>query len=149
MPSLERQREIVESLGDADDLIAALERKIAKKQAIKQGMMQQLLTGRTRLPGFSEPWSEVTVGAVAVVTMGQSPPGSSYNTDGVGTPLVQGNADIRDRATFDRIWTTEPSKLCRAGDVVLTVRAPVGFTAVASNRCCLGRGVCALSGWLL
>jgi type I restriction enzyme S subunit len=62
LPPLERQREIVEALGDIDDLIAALERKISKKQAIKQGMMQQLLTGRTRLPGFTEPWREATVG---------------------------------------------------------------------------------------
>lgn len=139
------QRRIAEAIDDADRLLVALERLIAKKQAIKQALMQQLLAGRTRLPGFSEPWSEVAVGAVAVVTMGQSPPGSSYNTDGDGTPLVQGNADIRDRATVDRIWTTEPTKLCGAGDVVLTVRAPVGYTAVASSQCSLGRGVCALS----
>lgn len=62
LPSPERQREIVEALGDADDLIATLERLIAKKQAIKQGMMQQLLTGRTRLPGFTDPWSEIRLG---------------------------------------------------------------------------------------
>ena len=55
----DEQRAIADGLGDADDLIAALERLIAKKQAIKQGMMQQLLTGRTRLPGFTEPWAEM------------------------------------------------------------------------------------------
>lgn len=57
LPSVEHQREIVEALGEADDLIAALDRMIAKKQAIKHGMMQQLLTGKTRLPGFTGPWS--------------------------------------------------------------------------------------------
>lgn len=62
LPSVERQREIVASLGDADDLIAALERMIAKKQAIKQGLMQQLLTGKTRLPGFTGDWADVTLG---------------------------------------------------------------------------------------
>ncbi|OLT94388.1 hypothetical protein BKG60_19110 [Mycobacterium syngnathidarum] len=50
------------ALQDADDLVATLECLIAKKQAIKQGMMQQLLTGRTRLPGFSEPWRTETLG---------------------------------------------------------------------------------------
>src|SRR5699024_6222016 len=55
LPGLDRQMEIVEALSHADDLIAALERLIAKKQAIKQGMMQQRLTGKTRLPGFTEP----------------------------------------------------------------------------------------------
>lgn len=59
IPSREVQRTIVQRLDDADDLIATLERLIAKKQAIKQGMMQQLLTGRTRLPGFDGVWAPV------------------------------------------------------------------------------------------
>ena len=60
VPSPAEQRAIGQALDDADDLIAALERMTAKKEAIKQGMMQQLLTGKTRLPGFLEPWSEGT-----------------------------------------------------------------------------------------
>ncbi|MGB3602675.1 restriction endonuclease subunit S [Gordonia sp. (in: high G+C Gram-positive bacteria)] len=55
------QRAVSVALRDADDLITTLERLITKKQAIKQGMMQQLLTGRTRFPGFTEPWSEVSI----------------------------------------------------------------------------------------
>lgn len=62
IPPNEEQCQIVEMLGDADDLIAALERMIAKKQAIIQGMMQQLLTGRTRLPGFTAKWMPVRLG---------------------------------------------------------------------------------------
>lgn len=72
LPSVERQRQIVESLSEADDLIAGLDRMIAKKQAIKQGMMQQLLTGRTRLPGFSAPWREAALGEVLTVRHGKS-----------------------------------------------------------------------------
>lgn len=142
--STTEQRAIALALSDTDDLIAALERLITKKQAIKQGMMQQLLTGQTRLPGFDAPWSTQALGSIAVVTMGQSPAGSSYNTDGQGLSLVQGNADIRNRLSIDRIWTSAPTKLGKAGDVLLTVRAPVGYTAVASQDCCLGRGVCAV-----
>ena len=56
-PPLPEQRRIAAALSDADDLITRLERLIAKKEAIKQGMMQQLLTGKTRLPGFSDPWT--------------------------------------------------------------------------------------------
>lgn len=59
LPSDAEQRRIAGALCDADDLIATLERLTAKKQAIKQGMMQQLLTGRTRLPGFTEEWAPV------------------------------------------------------------------------------------------
>lgn len=144
LPSIVEQRSISLMLRESDDLIATLERLIAKKQAIKQGMVQQLLTGRTRLPGFTEPWSETNVGSIASISMGQSPAGSTYNSDGHGLPLIQGNADIRGRVTFDRIWTTAPTKTCEAGDVLLTVRAPVGYTAIASKRSCLGRGVCAI-----
>lgn len=108
-------------------------------------MMQALLSGRTRLPGFDGIWSEATLGTIAKVTMGQSPSSSTYNSKGHGIPLIQGNADIRDRLTIDRVWTTAPTKSCGAGDVLLTVRAPVGYTAIATKASCLGRGVCALS----
>lgn len=121
-------------------LVAELERLEAKVVRV-----QELLSGDTRLPGFTTPWSERALGDIATVTMGQSPPGSSYNTKGRGLPLVQGNADIRKRRTIDRVWTTEPTKRCRAGDVILTVRAPVGYTAVAARDACLGRGVCSVA----
>lgn len=65
IPDEHAQREIVIALADVDDLIAALERMIAKKQTVKQGMMQQLLTGKTRLPGFTAAWRETTVGELA------------------------------------------------------------------------------------
>ena len=58
LPPVAEQRAIAEALGDIDGLIAALDKKIAKKRLIKQGAMQQLLTGKKRLPGFSDPWVE-------------------------------------------------------------------------------------------
>lgn len=61
---------IARALTEADDFVASLERLIAKKQAIKQGMMQQLLTGRTRLPGFSEPWKSTTLAEVGETVRG-------------------------------------------------------------------------------
>lgn len=70
VPPLAEQRQIAQSLQDADDLIATLERMIAKKQAIKQGMMQHLLTGKTRLPGFDQPWVERQVSDIASITKG-------------------------------------------------------------------------------
>jgi type I restriction enzyme, S subunit len=58
-PSIEEQRKIASSLDDADQHIAALERLIAKKQKVKDGVVAALLTGRTRLPGFAQAWREV------------------------------------------------------------------------------------------
>ena len=138
------QRAIAEVLSDVDGLIGALGTLIAKKRAIKQATMQQLLSGKTRLPGFGGAWFEKPLIDLATITMGQSPPSMSYNQRGNGVPLIQGNADIKDRRTIDRVWTTQGSKYCDLGDLILTVRAPVGVVAVASKRACLGRGVCGL-----
>ena len=139
-PQICEQRAIAEVLSHVDGLIGALDALIAKKQAT----MQQLLTGKTRLPRFSGVWSEKPLIDLATITMGQSPSSMYYNQRGDGVPLIQGNADIKDRRTIDRVWTTQGSKYCDLGDLVLTVRAPVGVVAVASKRACLGRGVCGL-----
>ena len=143
-PILSEQRAIAEALSDVDELLVALEALIAKKRAVKQAAMQQLLTGKTRLPGFSGAWTEKSLRDLVTITMGQSPPSISYNLRGEGLPLIQGNADIADRQTLERVWTTQVSKRCDSGDLLLTVRAPVGTVAVARKAACLGRGVCGL-----
>ena len=144
LPTTPEQRAIAEALSDVDGLLGALEVLIAKKQAIKQAAMQQLLTGKTRLPGFSGKWIERPLVELATVTMGQSPSSRFYNLHGEGLPLIQGKADIEDRRTVDRVWTTQATKRCDSGDLLLTVRAPVGAVAVARKNACLGRGVCGL-----
>ena len=93
---------------------------------------------------FSGKWSDRPLTDLAVVTMGQSPSSIFYNSRGEGLPLIQGNADIADRKTIERIWTTQWNKRCDLGDLILTVRAPVGAVAVASKNACIGRGVCGL-----
>jgi type I restriction enzyme S subunit len=144
LPDIAVQDAIARAMTDVDDLITSFARMTAKKEAIKLGLMQRLLTGRSRLPGFGAPWGKTPLGTIGVVTMGQSPVGSSYNDAGRGTPLIQGNADISNRRSVARIWTSEPTKRCRAGDVIVTVRAPVGHVALATYDSCLGRGVCAI-----
>jgi type I restriction enzyme S subunit len=76
--------------------------------------------------------------------MGQSPNSSSYNSDGYGIPLIQGNADIKNRVSNPRNWTTEKTKECKIGDLLLTVRAPVGAVAKSIHNACIGRGVCSI-----
>jgi type I restriction enzyme S subunit len=69
--STDEQRSIAAAIDDSTDLIVSLERLIAKKRAMKQGMMQQLLTGKTRLQGFDTPWRETTLGAVCRIKTGK------------------------------------------------------------------------------
>jgi len=90
MPPVEEQRQIAAALADADDLIATLERLIAKKQAIKQGMLQQLLTGRTRLPGFEAEWTDVVLGDVARFSKGAGLPKSALTSSGSASCIHYG-----------------------------------------------------------
>jgi type I restriction enzyme S subunit len=139
------QQAIASALSDVDALITALEQLITKKRNIKQGAMQQLLTGEKRLPGFSGEWEVKKLGEIAEITMGQSPQSAFYNTNGNGIPLIQGNADIEDRKTIIRTYTSSITKKCKKGDIIMSVRAPVGEIAKATFDACLGRGVCAIS----
>lgn len=77
--------------------------------------------------------------------MGQSPNSDSYNTNQLGVPLVQGNADMTNRKTCPQRYTSKPTKLCKEGSVILSVRAPVGSVGRADRTVCLGRGVCAIN----
>ena len=142
-PSPEAQA-IAVTLGEVDALLGALDRLIAKKRDLKQAAMQQLLTGQTRLPGFGSAWKATALGEVAEIVMGQSPSSVDYNSSGLGLPLIQGNADIEDRKTIARIFTSVAPKKGYRGDILLSVRAPVGQVAVATFDVCLGRGVCAI-----
>src|SRR5579864_1039683 len=90
-------------------------------------------------------WSAARLADVAEVISGQAPPGSSYNQLGEGVPLYQGKSEFGLLYVgAPRFWTTAPSKLAEPGDVLLSVRAPVGPTNLARQRCAIGRGLVAL-----
>jgi len=148
LPTLTEQNAIATALSDMDELLTSLEQLISKKQAIKQGAMQELLTpphkGGKRLPGFSGEWEEKKLGDLALINMGQSPLSGNYNLSGNGLPLVQGNADIQKRKTIVRNYTSQITKTANRGDIIMSVRAPVGEIATASFKCCIGRGVCSI-----
>ncbi len=146
LPPVHEQAAIASALDDIDALLSSLDQLIAKKRDIQQATRQQLLTGQRRLPGFSGEWEINQLGDIVELIMGQSPSSSNYNRHGDGLPLIQGNADIADRITIKRIFTTELTKLGKCGDILLSVRAPVGEVARAAFDVCLGRGVCAIRG---
>ena len=79
-----------------------------------------------------------------IITMGQSPPGSTYNEDNVGLPFFQGRRDFGNRFPSNRVYCTEPKRLAERGDVIMSVRAPVGDTNVAVVQSCIGRGVASI-----
>jgi len=78
------------------------------------------------------------------LTMGQSPPGNSYNYSGKGVAFFQGRTDFGFRYPTKRIFCTEPARFAEAGDTLVSVRAPVGDINMANEKCCIGRGVAAI-----
>ena len=90
-----------------------------------------------------EGWEVSTVGEEFFVTMGQSPPGSSYNEEGIGMPFFQGRADFSFRYPSNRVYCTSPKRLASKDDTLVSVRAPVGEINMAAEDCCIGRGVSA------
>lgn len=146
LPPLPEQKRIAEILIEQDKLIALKERLITAKKKQKKWLMQNLLTGKIRLEGFSGEWTEKFLRDIATVNMGQSPNSQNYNTEGIGLPLIQGNADIDNRRTIARIFTSQITKKANLGDIIMSVRAPVGEIAEATFECCIGRGVCAICG---
>ena len=90
-------------------------------------------------------WNNGVLSDVANITMGQSPDGSSYNEDAEGVIFYQGSTDFGLRFPDIRQYTTSPSRYANKGDILMSVRAPVGALNIANNDCCIGRGLSALS----
>lgn len=85
---------------------------------------------------------------ICAINMGQSPDSSTYNEDGNGLPFFQGNADFGEIYPAVRMWCSEPTKIAREKDILISVRAPIGaFGAlnIANCECCIGRGLAALT----
>ena len=89
-------------------------------------------------------WCKTTIGEVFIVTLGQSPPSSTYNDYGEGLPFFQGKAEFSDVYPVTRKWCVSPKKIAQKGDVLLSVRAPVGPTNIATTKCCIGRGLASI-----
>jgi type I restriction enzyme S subunit len=96
------------------------------------------------LGDIPEGWSASNVGTEFDITMGQSPPGETYNESGDGLPFYQGRTDFGFRYPTRRIFCTQPNRVAEAGDTLISVRAPVGDINMAFEKCILGRGVGAL-----
>ena len=139
VPSLDVQEVIVQTM-------QCLEDKITCNEQINDNLQQQAMSLYAEM-FLNSSDSNVTSGTlsdIAVITMGQSPSGSSYNEDGVGEVFYQGRAEFGFRFPKRRLFTTEPKRIAEAGDVLLSVRAPVGDLNIAYERCCIGRGLGAI-----
>jgi type I restriction enzyme S subunit len=94
--------------------------------------------------GKPEGWDISSVGAEFDLTMGQSPPGETYNENKEGLPFFQGSTDFGFRYPVRRKYCSAPARIARPDDTLVSVRAPVGELNMAWEECCIGRGVAAV-----
>lgn len=127
-------------------ILSALDEIIATNRAINENLERQAMAlyAEMFLNSSNNDVTSGTLSDIAVITMGQSPSGSSYNEDGIGEVFYQGRAEFGFRFPKRRLFTTEPKRMAETGDVLLSVRAPVGDLNVAYERCCIGRGLGAI-----
>ena len=135
IPPIEEQQKIAEILAICDRMIELKQQLLEEKHKAFRHIMTILFKGAN---GYRE------LGKMAKITMGQSPDSSSYNTDEDGVPLLQGNADISNGFPAPRYYTNQPTKMCMPGDLLLSVRAPVGEVSHSDRSACIGRGLCSI-----
>ena len=173
LPPLAEQKAIAAVLGALDDKIELNRRMNAKLEAMARALFQCWFVDfdpvRAKLDGrqptgldsttaalfpatFQDSalghiplgWKAGTVNDAFNFTMGQSPPGDTYNDEGNGLPFYQGRTDFGFRFPTRRIFCSAPARNAKAGDTLVSVRAPVGDINMANEECCIGRGVAAV-----
>ena len=136
MPTLEYQRKVVSILGALDD-------KILVNSRINDHLAEMaMMLFDSECPQANEP--NAVLSDVAEITMGQSPSGSSYNENGHGEVFYQGRGEFGSFFPRRHLFTTEPKRMAREGDILVSVRAPVGDLNIAAEDCCIGRGLAAI-----
>lgn len=145
LPTLAEQKAIAGALSDADALIDSLEQLIAKKRLLKQGAMQDLLTCKRRLPGFEGEWEVLPLREGISLLSGHHVLAQFCNSDGSGYPYLTGPSDFSDGMIRHTKFTTNPATICRARDILITVKGSgVGTMVMSDGEYCISRQLMAI-----
>lgn len=140
LPSIEEQRRIAAVLDAAEALRTKRRQALAKLDTLAQAIFHDMF-GDPRDPDAIT----VSLGDLAEIVMGQSPPGDSYNEKENGVPLLNGPSEFGDEHPTPVQWTTAPTRMSRNGDILFCVRgATAGRLNWADTEYCLGRGLAAI-----
>ena len=144
LPPIAEQQRIVAKLDAAfaeiDEAIQLAKTKETEVAQLKEVLLTASLNKGTVIPNKTVKLKEVTK-----VIAGQSPASENYNKNGIGTPFMQGKKDYGDKfPNPPTVWTTSITKLAEKGDILMSVRAPVGALNIANQRVCIGRGLAAI-----
>jgi len=164
LPPLEEQKRIADILSIIDSGIETVDRAVAKLEGMKRALLNELLTGRirvreengkltfyketefqdTEIGKIPKDWKTEKLSSLATIIMGQSPPSTTYNKEGEGLPFIQGKMEFGKMYPSPTTYTSRPLKIAEKGDVLMSVRAPVGDVNIAPYKLCIGRGLAAI-----
>lgn len=152
LPSIPEQQDIINILDALDSKIQNLQDQNRILEQTAQAIFKSWFVDFDGVTEFEDSelgkipkeWSVGNLEDICEITMGQSPPGSTYNENGNGIFFFQGNTDFGDFFPTPRVYCTSPKKFAEKNDVLFTVRAPIGSINIAKERCCIGRGLASL-----
>lgn len=163
LPSLEEQKAIAKILSDLDEKIEVNNKINKNLEEMAQAIFKQWFVDfefpneegkpykssggemvESELGMIPKGWKICELNELSTLTMGLSPKSSSYNTEGTGTPLLNGAADFNNGLIKANKYTTQETRVCEKGDLVFCIRATIGNLTFSDNKYCLGRGVAAL-----
>ncbi len=136
LPPRNQQAKIAELLWAADEMIEKYYSALNRIDILLLSYRKDVFDGKNI--------TVVPLHTIVEIIMGQSPPGSSYNTLGEGIPFLQGNAEFGDVYPVATKYTTEPKRIAPKASLLISVRAPVGDINVADKEYCIGRGLAAI-----
>lgn len=151
-PDIEIQSAVVEQLGTLDRLIQLSVQSINRLEEAARLIYTEWFV-RLRFPGHQSHaikegipvgWSKIPLGDLAEVVMGQSPESKFFNDDGEGFPFHQGVTEFGDRFVTNKIFTTQANRFAHEGDILCSVRAPVGRLNLTREKIAIGRGLSAI-----
>ena len=152
VPPIDEQIAIRQVVALYDDLITTNQRRIAlledaARRLYREWFVHLRFPGHESVPvkdGVPEGWAKLPLGDVAEITMGQSPESKYYNTDGDGLPFHQGVSDFGHRFVKHEAYTKQATRIAEAGDILCSVRAPVGRLNFTRDKIAIGRGLSAM-----
>lgn len=144
IPPIERQRELVSKYETLSRRIDLNNKMISRLEETAQTLYRKMFVDGIDKENLPDGWRMGTLGEIAFITMGQSPDSKSFNDIGNGKIFYQGRTDFGIRFPNPRIYTTEPTRMAKSGDILLSVRAPVGDLNITPFDCCIGRGIASI-----
>ncbi len=153
LPSRDTQKKIAAILSTYDDLIENNKRRIALLENMAEEIYREWFV-RFRFPGYQtaefekgipKGWEEGAFGDITDILMGQSPKSEFYNTNGDGLPFHQGVGSYGTRFPVNEIFCSVDGRTAKQGDILFSVRAPVGRLNIANEKMIIGRGLAAIS----